>query len=149
MSEELFTNFPLLRTTPFAIMVGFPTLDYNCIAWVAHDTKRWWWPDGLPPRFYWPPNLPREVTIPAFVAALETVGYIVGGDESLEPEFEKAALFAQAGVPTHAARQLASGRWTSKLGEGRVIEHELRALEGDLYGTVTVILKRPKGEVQT
>jgi hypothetical protein len=58
---------------------------------------------------------------------------------------EKIAIFADAtGSPTHAARQLTSGRWTSKLGEAEDIEHELRAIEGDIYGTVVAILKRPR-----
>jgi hypothetical protein len=57
---------------------------------------------------------------------------------------EKVALFADpAGIPTHAARQLASGQWTSKLGQAEDIEHELRALEGEIYGVVALILKRP------
>ncbi len=62
--------------------------------------------------------------------------------------FEKVALFVDAaGMPTHAARQVNSGAWTSKLGNSEDIEHELRALEGDIYGTVRLILKRrlPQG----
>ena len=46
------------------------------------------------------------------------------------------------GIPTHAARQLRSGRWTSKLGQAEDIEHELRALEGAIHGAVVLILKR-------
>ena len=54
------------------------------------------------------------------------------------------AIFVDAvGVPTHAARQLASGLWTSKLGHSEDIEHDLRALEGDTYGMVALLLKRP------
>jgi hypothetical protein len=53
-------------------------------------------------------------------------------------------LFVDArGVPTHAARLLPSGLWTSKLGEWEDIEHDLLALEGDVYGTVALLLKRP------
>ena len=62
----------------------------------------------------------------------------------MEPGFEKIALFAtDQAVPLHAARQLASGRWTSKLGEREDIEHALRDLEGEIYGTVVLIMKRP------
>jgi hypothetical protein len=54
------------------------------------------------------------------------------------------ALFADKNdFPLHAARQLPSGRWTSKLGELEDIEHGLRDLEGDAYGTVVLIMKRP------
>ena len=63
----------------------------------------------------------------------------------LEPGVEKIALYANAvGKPTHGARQLANGRWTSKLGKREDIEHALHDLEGELYGTVVRIMKRPR-----
>jgi len=85
------------------------------------------------------------VTLNAFIAVFETVGYTIAADtdESLEPGIEKVALFADAGgIPKHAARQLLTGLWTSKLGESEDIEHELRALEGEHYGAVVMFLKR-------
>jgi len=55
----------------------------------------------------------------------------------------RVALYAAAdGVPTHAARQLSGGRWSSKLGRGQDIEHDLRALEGADYGKVVQLLRR-------
>jgi len=60
----------------------------------------------------------------------------------LEEGFERIAIFAILAQPTHAARQLENGRWTSKLGRAVDIEHELDALEGTDYGKVTQILKR-------
>lgn len=47
------------------------------------------------------------------------------------------------GTPTHAARQLENGKWTSKLGQLEDIEHELDGLVGDKYGIVVTILRRP------
>ncbi len=42
------------------------------------------------------------------------------------------------------ARQLPNGDWTSKLGaEEDIVHRELRALEGDLYGTVAQVMARP------
>jgi len=62
---------------------------------------------------------------------------------SIEDGWEKIAIFAdEQGEPLHAARQLPSGRWTSKLGADVDIEHDLAALEGDLYGKVACFLKR-------
>jgi len=46
------------------------------------------------------------------------------------------------GEPTHVARQLPSGRWTSKMGFLEDIEHTVDALRGFYYGAVTQILKR-------
>jgi hypothetical protein len=84
------------------------------------------------------------VTLPAFQALFSLLGYNVCEDESLESRFQKVALFADsAGIPTHTARQLTSGLWTSKVGELEDIEHALHALAGERYGTVVTIMKRP------
>lgn len=91
---------------------------------------------------------PLEESIEAFVRAFETRGYMVCDDASPETRFEKVAIYALRGDPTHAARQLSDGRWTSKLGiYGDDIEHEtLEALEGGTYGTVAVVMKRARYE---
>ena len=78
-----------------------------------------------------------------FVSAFATLGYEITGQEEPEPGIERVALFATAdGTVTHAARQLPSGIWTSKLGRGEDIEHLLRALEGEEYGRVVQVLRR-------
>jgi hypothetical protein len=148
MSVHLQALFPGLQSSPFA--VTSPADDkYNCIAWAANDLIHWWWPAGDAPTKDWPHSVARELTLDAFNAAFATLGYVGGADESVESGMEKVALFADAtGTPTHAARQLISGRWTSKLGEAEDIEHELRALEGEIYGSVAVILKRPRNPAQ-
>jgi hypothetical protein len=118
--------------------------DYNCLAWAAGITRSWWWPGQDVSREYWPPGIPRERTQEAFLAAFASLGYAVCESEALEAEHEKIALFAdEKGRPTHAARQLPSGRWTSKLGKAEDIEHALHDLEGAVYGSVVLILKRP------
>jgi len=45
-------------------------------------------------------------------------------------------------VPLHVARQLPSGRWSSKLGALQDIEHDLHDLEGTEYGSVVLVMKR-------
>ena len=59
---------------------------------------------------------------------------------------KKIAIYVNPdGKPTHAARQLSSGQWTSKLGQLEGIEHNiLEGLTGSEYGTVAVMMKRPK-----
>jgi hypothetical protein len=116
--------------------------DYNCIAWAAECQDRWWWPDPMGTA-YWPPGVPREETVTAFEMAYGTLGFAACVDDSLEAGFRKVAIYAKAGTPTHAARQLSDGRWTSKLGEWEDIEHAtLQALEGGTYGAVASILRR-------
>jgi hypothetical protein len=110
---------------------------YNCIAWAAGDTGHWWWPDepDRPDSAHWPVGVPRVETLDAFREAFVTPGYTVCEDEQPEPGYEKIALFARFGAPKHAARQLPTGRWTSKLGPMQDIEHALHDLSGQLYGS--------------
>ncbi len=110
----------------------------------AGDTQQWWWPELDVENGYWPNGVAPSVALPAFIAAFATLGYVPCDQEVYEPGFEKLALFAGPdGTPTHGARQLPTGRWTSKLGKLEDIEHELHDLTGTEYGSVVQILKRP------
>lgn len=132
--------FPKLKPSGYKL-TSLRTPQYNCIAWAAGDSANFWWPD---PPGYWPPGVPRQRTMAAFIAAYATVGYAPCADGTLEIGFERVALYADGnGLPTHAARQLVNGRWTSKLGKLEDIEHELVGVEGDSYGTVAQYLRRP------
>lgn len=115
-----------------------PDQGYNCIAWVAGDVSKSWWPNQ---HGYWPPNIPYETTITAFTMLFEELGYRVCSEVDLEKGYGKVALYALGGDVTHAARQLINGRWTSKLGGYIDIEHTLEGLEGPYYGKVVKILK--------
>jgi hypothetical protein len=114
--------------------------EYNCIAWAVGVTDVWWRPT---PGRYWPPDVPREESLDAFLAAFATRGYTPGVSADVEPGIEKVALYAAGDKPTHAARQLLSGLWTSKLGPAIDIEHTtLDAVAGGAYGEVIAILSR-------
>jgi hypothetical protein len=85
-----------------------------------------------------------QETLDAFIKALGTLGFMPCDNPHLEHANEKVALYVdENGKPTHAARQLPNGRWTSKLGQGQDIEHELEGVTGSVYGVVAQILKRP------
>lgn len=118
-----------------------PSVRYNCIAWALGDTNRHWWPHR---QSFWPASVLRLCTPEAFAKAFRTRGYEPCEDGSLEPGFEKVVLYLREGVPTHAARQLPSGRWTSKLGEEMDLQHELDALDGPAYGKPERYFRRPK-----
>jgi hypothetical protein len=137
-------DFPSLRASDYEI-TSSSSLLYNCFAWVARDITAWWEPDPFN-EYFWPSGAPREYSIHAFVEAFRTLGYHRCENPSLEPGFEKIALFAfPDGTPTHAARQLADGRWTSKLGSFEDIAHSgLASLEGPAYGSVVACLRRPR-----
>ena len=94
---------------------------------------------------YWPEGAPRKENLDSFIAAFRTLGYEPCDTEELEQGIEKVAIFLKPkNVPTHMARQLPDGTWTSKLGDKQDIIHDnLRAVEGRTYGEVKQILCRP------
>jgi len=140
------TMFPQLRDTGYRITSPADRV-YNCIAWAAGQTDKWWWPIGrVDPDYYWPPQVPDEETIPAFVQLFQSLGYTQTTDDGLIEGVEKVALYARNDKPTHAARQLPSGLWTSKLGNAVDIEHTLLGLVGDAYGAVVEFFQRPLRE---
>lgn len=119
-----------------------PDPDYNCVAWAAGVTDAVWWPADADAE--WPPGVPDELTVAAVTAALATAGYAPCADGGYEPGFEKAAVYARGGVPTHVARQLAGGRGSSKLGRDCTVGHDTPGgVEGAVYGSVVAYLRRP------
>lgn len=139
---KLLAAFPGLRSSIFSITSPLDK-KYNCIAWAAEDTSNFWWPVGG----YWPKGSPRIVTLDAFIIAFNTLGYIVCENDLKGEGIIKIAIFAKEdGSPTHAARQLPNGRWTSKCGKYVDIEHDLNALCGThpAYGNVICYMKKVK-----
>lgn len=115
---------------------------YNCLAFAAGETQRWWHPCDFG-GCYWPTGVQPD-TLESWIAVYEHLGYVCCDSRELEPEHEKVALFVKDGEPTHAARQLDSGYWTSKMGKAEDVEHALEGLEGGTYGHVAVLLKRAR-----
>jgi len=132
--------FPNLQQLSYRI-TSPPSPKYNCIAWAVGDQDNWWWPDpaGLG---YWPKDVPREESLESFERAFAIEGLVPCENANREPGIEKIVLYASGQQPTHAARQLESGMWSSKLGPLEDIEHTLDGLEGELYGTVCLVFRR-------
>lgn len=135
-------HFPRLASGRVAV-TSPPSGVYNCIAWAAGDEQSWWWPDILETS-YWPPGIPRLETLEAFERAYATLGYQPCADGSFETGWSRVAVYAGTdGTPTHAARQLPDGTWTSKLGGLEDIMHErLDQLDGVLFGAAARFFKR-------
>lgn len=139
------TLFPSLNVFGYEI-ISPSTVEYNCIAWAAGEDKRWWWPDSFY-QYFWPEGIPREETVDAFVRAFESIGFSVCQDETYEDGFEKIVVYTKLdGKPTHAARQIDSDKWTSKLGRLEDIKHDLNSISGPLYGTPAIFMKRLKND---
>ena len=126
--------------------------DYNCIAWASGIDNLQVWPDSvedLPddPGLYWPAGIRNDESIAAFVEYFELLGYTLCDGPDYEAGFEKVAIFVKDGEPKHAARQLPSQKWTSKMGfDGVDIEHnDLECIAGGQYGEAVVFLKRSAG----
>jgi hypothetical protein len=117
--------------------------DYNCVAWGLRIASQWWSP-GPDERNVWPDDVPAWPSLTAFVEVFEREGYERCEDEAYEEGFERIAIFTYpSGEPTHVARQLEGGKWTSKLGESVDIEHDdLSAVSCGLYGDVAVLMRR-------
>jgi hypothetical protein len=143
-NPDLERSFPGLTRGTYSI-TSPPDPSYNCAAWAAGETIRWWDP-SLQQGYYWPSSVARDQSVTALVAAFASLGFESCADSRPEPGFEKLAIYADThGLPTHVARQLPTGTWTSKLGASEDIEHEaLQQLEGAVYGRVVKCLRCSK-----
>ena len=117
---------------------------YNCVAWAAAENFRWWEPDPFQ-IYFWPAGVQRNADLNSFLLAFATLGYEVCADATLEPGFEKVAIYVgSTGQPSHMLRQLNDGSWTSKLGRDVDINHAgPNDLAGSLYGNLSHVLRRP------
>ena len=141
MLSDLLNLFPNLATDGYN-RTSLPTISYNCVAWAFGDQTKWWEPDPFG-MFSWPcPD--RQYTIQSYEALAKSQGYNRCADHNLESGYEKIAIFALGQQPTHIARQLDTGKWTSKLGDLDDITHALQGVEGARYGKSVRIMKRPK-----
>jgi hypothetical protein len=142
--EQLTKKYPGLQSSHF-VLTSPADHTYNCFAFAAGETWRCWDPSDFG-GLYWPPNVPRENSTAAWIAAYESLGYVRTHSVELEVGYEKVAIYARDGNPLHAARQITTGKWVSKLGAREDIEHDLHGLVGDIYGVVAAILERPIGD---
>lgn len=148
------TNSSIDADFPNAPLLGYSITSewddfYNCIAHALGDNNHWYWPGC-----YWPSDVEREETLSAFIKLFKAVAkYEEWAQENgdLEAGYEKVAIYADAdGKPTHAARQLGDGNWTSKIGQNKDIKHSsVRVLEDSafkksLYGKVVKYMRRSR-----
>jgi hypothetical protein len=117
------------------------TADYNCVAWALGQKDVWIWPGQADA--WWPAGIPAEEAVQSFEALFVSEGYEPCSDGRLEAGFEKLTIYSRDGVPTHVARQVHDGSWTSKLGSWEDISHTgLEDLEGGRYGRATSFMRR-------
>jgi hypothetical protein len=95
--------------------------------------------------------VPSDYELTSLVMAYETEGFVAltadgkPVDGTLEEGVEKIAFYADGPEYMHAARQLASGKWTSKMGKGVRIEHDApEDVAGGRYGQVAKFMQRKR-----
>ncbi len=124
---------------------------YNCISWAMRYIDRWTQPhtgnlliDGVT---WWPPGAKDGWNISCLIDAFIQEGFEVCESDRFEDQYLKVALYYDPknhNKWTHAARQLRSGVWASKLGQSFDIEHgSPYTIEGDVYGKVYCIMRTP------
>lgn len=139
MTRKLRRLFPRLFGNEYRI-TSKKSRRYNCLAWAIGATDVWWdagwggvWPDGVP----------DDGSVLAAIRFFEHFGYTLAANAELENGVLKIAIYGDAQGYTHAARQLANGRWSSKLGKLQDIEHDkLENLFGSRYGAVVHIMEK-------
>ncbi len=135
-----FSDFPHSLAEPFN-QTSPEDENYNCIAWAYGDSQNWYWPTN---KGYLPSGIPRIRTLQAFIELFESIRYKecgMNGDH--EDGYEKIAIYCNAqGLPTHAARQLKDGLWTSKLGNFLDVSHSIQAMSNGNYGDIAIYMKR-------
>jgi hypothetical protein len=120
------------------------TIVYNCLSWALGIT--WTRYDPIPrcAGYYWFPGIPRKWDEPTLRTVFENHNFRVAQDYELEPGYEKVVFYIdETGIPRHFARQLPSGRWTSKIGDLNDIEHDtLDLIIVPQYGKPGLVMKR-------
>jgi hypothetical protein len=136
------SHFPSLRRPNYKITSPI-AIHYNCVAWAFEDDARPWWPHETAP-YFWPPGIARTETVESFVHAFTFFGFEPCDSRDLESGFQKIALYVDGyGVPTHVARQIETGWWSSKMAMREDIEHDsLSAVEGEYFGKVSHIFRK-------
>lgn len=134
---SLQSKFPNLHQGQY-VVTSPRTPFYNCLAWAAGESTRWWEPGA-----YWPSLDVSGSILDAVVRVFSARGFAQCQSEAAEPGFEKIAIYVANGEFTHIARQLSDGSWTSKLGNLEDISHQsLQALTGSDYGVVHSVWRR-------
>jgi hypothetical protein len=150
VASDLVDRFPALRADSFRI-TSQKDDKYNCVAWIARDTSKWWEPavDG----YYWPRNIDPDDLDPdddlnEYMRTFSELGFVECGSGELEAGVEKIAIFASDSSFEHVAYQAPDGLWSSKLGILNDIRHnspdDLVGPPPGAYANVTTFMARPR-----
>ena len=140
LPSRCYQLFPNLTDANHLVMSP-ETDNYNCIAWGYEVSNKRMWPGA--PDYYWPSEVTGTDELAPIVQLYLDEGYKKCENDESEEGYKKVAIYVKEDEPKHAALQLESGRWTSKLGGLQDIEHDtLEVLEGEEYGKAAIFLRK-------
>lgn len=115
--------------------------NYNCLSWAANKKDTIWWPHiPAPAGVSWPID-DFGTSLETLTKVYEKIGYKACDSWEFEKNLKKIALYIIGDKFSHAARQLRSGLWTSKLGPQFDITHGTPyTIEGEKYGKVATFM---------
>jgi hypothetical protein len=112
--DAFYAQYPRLLDDPAHKITSEATDRYNCVAWVQRDTKHW-----IDPELFWPADVPEpqgDDDLACYMALFRSWGFEDADDPDLEEGYLKIAIFGTGEAFDHVAKQLPSGRWSSKGG---------------------------------
>ncbi len=112
--EDFYAQYPRLAEDSEQKITSEATDRYNCVAWVQRDMNHW-----VDPEIFWPRGVPEpknDDDLECYVALFRSWGFEEADSAELEDGYLKIAVFATGDAFDHVAKQLPSGRWSSKGG---------------------------------
>lgn len=127
-----------LRSDPDPLYncIGFAMGMQNvCVALRHPQLIDWCW---------WPPTAPRTLDPQSLIAAFEYFGFEVCANGTVEPDYDKVALYEKNGEWQHAAVIEEEDLYHSKMGVWWDIVHRSGDLfHDDAYGDIFAYMRRP------
>lgn len=147
--EKIETVFPSLKYGNGYEATSEATIEYNCLSWALGINYFRYDPEPRCAGYFWFPGVEREWSTRAIRKIFEYHGYTQCDSYDLEEDFEKVVFYVDStGRPGHFARQLANGKWASKLGDLNDIEHDkLESIICEYYGKPDLVFKRRRTSI--
>ena len=153
--NDIISSFPGLKGDSKFKIIKKGSPDYNCHAWAAFYDSIFWTPlpynkrpqvgfDGV--TYNWPFDVANDSKISTLVEIYRNLEYEEYSDGIFEEGYRKIAIYGNDDEATHTARQLTTGKdkgsWTSKLGTSFAILHDVKSIEGKIYGEVKQYMRK-------
>lgn len=134
-----------LNQDPNFVLTSPSTYLYNCIAFALGVQDRWVDSAELP--WHWWPPVRKGWSESDLVAVFRYFGFEdCGTDDTLEPNYDKVALYHNEDGWTHAARIVGNGIYHSKFGASFDGTHSNGDVLQAQYGSVFLIMRRHKND---